>query len=61
MNVHGMDYKPSKYQCANMNFTDQIIYNILFQQVLHKGGESVINYIKRFQNAKALVIPVEDI
>ena len=43
-------------QCANMNFSDQIRYNRLFQQVIHKGGESAINYIKIFQNAKALEI-----
>ena len=27
----------------------------MFQQVAHKGKESEINYIKRFQNAKSLV------
>ena len=43
-----------KYQCANVNFYENIRYNITFQQVVHKGGESEINYINIFQNAKAL-------
>ena len=30
----------------------------MVQQVVNKGGESAIKYIKIFQNAKALVIPV---
>ena len=30
----------------------------MFQQVVHKGGNSSINYIKRFKNAKALAISV---
>ena len=44
--------------CANMNFADESRYNITFQQVTHKGGESAINYIKRFQNAQALSVLV---
>ena len=40
--------------CANMNFADKSRYARNFQQVTHKGGESAINYIKRFQNAHAL-------
>ena len=36
--------------CANMNFADNSRYERTFQQVTHKGGESAINYIKRFQN-----------
>ena len=39
-----------------MNFSDQNRYNRMFQQVVHKGGKSIINYIKRFKNAKALEI-----
>ena len=35
--------------CANMTFSDKSIYDRTFQQVTHKGGESAINYIKRFQ------------
>ena len=27
-----------KSQCANMTFSDQIIYNRVFQKVIHKGG-----------------------
>ena len=38
---------------ANMNFADKSRYDRTFQQVTHKGGESAINYIKRFQNAHA--------
>ena len=30
----------------------------MFQKVVHKGRESAINYIKIFQNAKALGIAV---
>ena len=47
-----------KSQCANMNFFDQIIYNIMFQNVVHKRGESEIKYIKIFKNYKALAISV---
>ena len=43
-------------QCENMTLSEQIIYNRMFQQVFHKGGESSINYIKRFQNDKALTV-----
>ena len=44
--------------CANMTFSDKIRYGRTFQQVTHKGGESAINYIKRFQNAHALSVSV---
>ena len=44
--------------CENMNFADKSIYNRNFQQVTHRGGESAINYIKRFQNAHALSVSV---
>ena len=44
--------------CANMIFANKIRYNRIFQQVTHKGGESAINYIKRFQNAQALSVLV---
>ena len=40
--------------CANMTFADKSRYDRIFHQVTHKGGESAINYIKRFQNARAL-------
>ena len=43
-----------KFQCENMAFYHQRIYNRPFQQVVHKGGESAINYIKIFQNDRAL-------
>ena len=41
-----------------MTFADKSIYDRTFQQVTHKGGESEINYIKRFQNAHALSVSV---
>ena len=44
--------------CANMNIADKIRYDRTFQQVAHKGGESAINYIKRFQNAHDLSVSV---
>ena len=46
--------------CANMTFADKSRYDRNFQQVTHKGGESAINYIKRFQNAHALSVSVEN-
>ena len=42
-----------------MTFSDKSRYYRTFQQVTHKGGESVIKYIKRFQNAHALSVSVE--
>ena len=39
-------------------FADKSRYDITFQQVTHKGGESAINYIKIFQNAQALSVSV---
>ena len=44
--------------CANISFADKSRYDRTFQQVTHKGGESAINYIKRFQNAHALSVSV---
>ena len=44
--------------CANMTFADKSRYDRTLQQVTHKGGESAINYIKRFQNAHALLVLV---
>ena len=39
-----------------MTFADKSRYDKTFQQVTHKGGESAISYIKRFQNAHALSV-----
>ena len=47
-----------KSQYGNMTFADQIRYNRLCCQVIHKGGYSAIDYIKIFHNAKALEISV---
>ena len=44
--------------CANMTFADKSRYDRIFQQVTHKGGESAINHMKRFQNAQALSVSV---
>ena len=44
--------------CANMTFADKSRYDRTFQQVTHKGVESPINYIKRFQNAHASSVSV---
>ena len=44
--------------CANMKFAYKSRYDRTFQQVTHKGGESVINYIKRFQYSHALSVSV---
>ena len=41
-----------------MTFADKSRYDRTFQQVTHKGGESSINYIKRFQNSHALSVSV---
>ena len=43
-------------QWENIKFYNQIRYNRLFQQVIYKVGESGINYIKIFQNAKAISV-----
>ena len=48
-------------QCANMKFSDQNRYNIMFKKVVHKGEESAINYIKRFKSVNALGISVGNI
>ena len=37
-----------------MTFADKSRYDRIFYQVTHKRGESDMNYIKKFQNAKAL-------
>ena len=47
-----------QFRCANMTFSDNSMYNRLFKQVVQKGGESANNYIKWFQNSKALTISV---
>ena len=36
------------YQCSNMTFADKSRYNILFQRVIYKVGDTAINYINRF-------------
>ena len=41
-----------------MLFSDKSRYDIIFQQVTHKVGESAINYIKIFQYAQALSVLV---
>ena len=46
--------------CENMTFADKSRYDRTFHQVTHKGGESAINYIKRFKNAHALSVSVRN-
>ena len=41
-----------------MTFSDKSRDDTNFQQVTHKGGESAINFIKRFQNAHAISFSV---
>ena len=41
-----------------MNFYDKIRYIRWFQQVIQKGGEPAIKYIKIFRNTKVLEISV---
>ena len=40
--------------CANMTFAYKSRYDRTSKQITYKGGESAINYIKRFQNEQAL-------
>ena len=47
-----------KSYCANKTFADKSRYDRTFQQVTHKGGESAINYIKRFKNAQESSVSV---
>ena len=41
-----------------MNFADKSRYDRTFQQFTHKGRESTISYIKKFQNAHDLSVSV---
>ena len=41
-----------------MTFVDKSRYDRTFQQVTHKGGGSAINFIKRFNNSRALSVSV---
>ena len=41
-----------------MTFSDKSRYDSNSQQMTHKGGESAIKYIKRFQNSHALSVSV---
>ena len=44
-----------------MTFADKRRYDKTFKQATHKGRESAINYIKRFQNVHALSVSVGNI
>ena len=64
MNVQEMDYKLSQYFNPNVQtwpLIYQSIYNRMFQKVLHRQGESEINYINIFHDDKALEISVGNI
>ena len=41
-----------------MTFADKSRYGRTFQQVTQEGGESAINYTRRFQNAHDLSVSV---
>ena len=41
-----------------MTFSDKIRYDRILQQDTHKGGESDMNSIKRFQNSEASSVSV---
>ena len=57
--VDGMKFIENiQLHCSHMTFSDKSRYDRIFQQVTHKGGESAMNYIKRFQNAQALSVSV---
>ena len=43
---------------ANMTSAGKTRYDRAFQQVIQKGEESAMNYIKRFQNAQDLSVSV---
>ena len=43
-----------------MTFSDKIRYGTIMQKVAHKGEDSAMNYIKRFQNSQALSISVRN-
>ena len=43
-----------------MTFAEKSRYDRSFQQVTHKGGESEMHDIKRFQNAQDLSVSVEN-
>ena len=43
-----------------MTCADKSRYDMTFQQVTHKEGESAINYIKRFRNAHAFLVSVRN-
>ena len=43
---------------ANMTFSEKSRYDRTFQQVTNIGGDSTINFIKRFQNAHTLSVSV---
>ena len=49
-----------EYHFSNITFSDKSGYDRIFHQVTHKVGESVMIYIKRFQNAQALSVAVEN-
>ena len=48
------DISKLKPQCEKMTLANKWRYNIMFQQVFHKVGESAINCIQIFQDYKAL-------
>ena len=41
-----------------MTFSGKSRYDIIFHKFTYKGGESAMNYIKKFQNSQALLVSV---
>ena len=58
--IWGTSYLNIAIPVCKHDIYDQRIYNRMFQQVVHNGGESATNYIKIFQNDKTFEISVEN-
>ena len=53
--LYGVKFIPKlQYHCANMTFSGKSRYYWLFKQVTHNRGGSVMNYINKFKDTKAL-------
>ena len=50
--------KKLQSHCANMSFAEKVDMKGPYKKFTHKGGESAINYTKRFQNSHDLSVSV---
>ena len=57
ISVDGVKLKLQSH-CSNMTFDDKSRYDRIFHKVTHKGVESEMNYINRFQNSQSLSVSV---